>query len=174
MDQSGGGGFCFRGLRRHSLNHKEALAMNQTPFQQPDRPVALIFISLFVFIMAGFSMMSVISAIVRATSTSTEEQQMYVSSLTFIDYGLVLLANLALFIGGAALFLLRKAAFYLFLSSVVLVLIKVLWESFAKTWFTGVAVDFAGEPWVFLGVFIGGLVGICWYTRKLMKEGLLY
>jgi hypothetical protein len=124
--------------------------------------------------MAGFSMMSVISAIVRATSTSTEEQQMYVSSLTFIDYGLVLLANLALFIGGAALFLLRKAAFYLFLSSVVLVLIKVLWESFAKTWFTGVAVDFAGEPWVFLGVFIGGLVGICWYTRKLMKEGLLY
>jgi hypothetical protein len=148
--------------------------MNQPPFQQPDRPVALIFISLFVFIMAGFSMMSVISAIVRATSTSTEEQPLYVSSLTFIDYGLVLLANLALFIGGAALFLLRKAAFYLFLSSVVLVLIKVLWESFAKTWFTGVAVDFAGEPWVFLGVFIGGLVGICWYTRKLMKEGLLY
>lgn len=149
--------------------------MNQTPFQQPDRPVALIFISLFVFIMAGFSMMSVISAIVRATSTSTtEEQQMYVSSLTFIDYGLVLLTNLALFIGGAALFLLRKAAFYLFLSSVVLVLTKVLWESFAKTWFTGAAVDSASEPWVFLGVFIGGLVGICWYTRKLMKEGLLY
>ena len=148
--------------------------MNQSPFQQPDRPVALIFISLFVFIMAGFSMMSVISAIVRATSTSTEEQPLYVSSLTFIDYGLVLLANLALFIGGAALFLLRKAAFYLFLSSVVLVLIKVLWEGFAKTWFTGVVVDFAGEPWVFLGVFIGGLVGICWYTRKLMKEGLLH
>ena len=151
--------------------------MNQTPFQQPDRPVALIFISLFVFIMAGFSMMSVISAIVRvtSTSTSTEGQQLYVSSLTFIDYGLVLLANLALLIGGAALFLLRKAAFYLFLSSVVLVLIKVLWESFAKTWFTGAAaVDFASEPWVFLGVFIGGLVGICWYTRKLMKEGLLY
>jgi hypothetical protein len=148
--------------------------MNQIPFQQPDRPVALIFISLFIFIMAGFSMMSVISAIVRATSTSTEEQQMYVSSLTFIDYGLVLLTNLALFIGGAALFLLRKVAFYLFLSSVVLVLIKVLWESFAKTWFTGVAVDFASEPWVFLGLFIGGLVGICWYTRKLMKEGLLY
>lgn len=148
--------------------------MNQTPFQQPDRPVALIFISLFVFIMAGFSMMSVISAIVRVTSTSTEGQQLYVSSLTFIDYGLVLLANLALFIGGAALFLLRKAAFYLFLSSVVLVLTKVLWESFAKTWFTGAAVDFASEPWVFLGVFIGGLVGICWYTRKLMKEGLLY
>lgn len=151
--------------------------MNQNPFQQPDRPVALIFISLFVFIMAGFSMMSVISAIVRvtSTSTSTEGQQLYVSSLTFIDYGLVLLANLALLIGGAALFLLRKAAFYLFLSSVVLVLIKVLWESFAKTWFTGAAaVDFASEPWVFLGVFIGGLVGICWYTRKLMKEGLLY
>jgi hypothetical protein len=151
--------------------------MNQSPFQQPDRPVALIFISLFVFIMAGFSMMSVISAIVRvtSTSTSTEGQQLYVSSLTFIDYGLVLLANLALLIGGAALFLLRKAAFYLFLSSVVLVLIKVLWESFAKTWFTGAAaVDFASEPWVFLGVFIGGLVGICWYTRKLMKEGLLY
>jgi hypothetical protein len=151
--------------------------MNQTPFQQPDRPAALIFISLFVFIMAGFSMMSIISAIVRvtSTSTSTEGQQLYVSSLTFIDYGLVLLANLALLIGGAALFLLRKAAFYLFLSSVVLVLIKVLWESFAKTWFTGAAaVDFASEPWVFLGVFIGGLVGICWYTRKLMKEGLLY
>ena len=148
--------------------------MNQTPFQQPDRPAALIFISLFVFIMAGFSMMSVISAIVRVTSTSTEGQQLYVSSLTFIDYGLVLLANLALLIGGAALFLLRKAAFYLFLSSVVLVLTKVLWESFAKTWFTGDAVDFASEPWVFLGVFIGGLVGICWYTRKLMKEGLLY
>jgi hypothetical protein len=151
--------------------------MNQTPFQQPDRPAALIFISLFVFIMAGFSMMSVISAIVRvtSTSTSTEGQQLYVSSLTFIDYGLVLLANLALLIGGAALFLLRKAAFYLFLSSVVLVLIKILWESFAKTWFTGAAaVDFASEPWVFLGVFIGGLVGICWYTRKLMKEGLLY
>ncbi|HEX2200786.1 MAG TPA: hypothetical protein VHH93_02045 [Gammaproteobacteria bacterium] len=151
--------------------------MNQNPFQQRDRPVALIFISLFVFIMAGFSMMSVISAIVRvtSTSTSTEGQQLYVSSLTFIDYGLVLLANLALLIGGAALFLLRKAAFYLFLSSVVLVLIKVLWESFAKTWFTGAAaVDFASEPWVFLGVFIGGLVGICWYTRKLMKEGLLY
>jgi hypothetical protein len=148
--------------------------MNQISFQQPDRPVALIFISLFIFIMAGFSMMSVISAIVRATSTSTEEQQMYVSSLTFIDYGLVLLANLALLIGGAALFLLRKAAFYLFLSSVVLVLIKILWESFAKTWFTGVAVDVASEPWVFLGVFIGSLVGICWYIRKLMKEGLLY
>lgn len=151
--------------------------MNQSPFQQPDRPVALIFISLFVFIMAGFSMMSVISAIVRvtSTSTSTEGQQLYVSSLTFIDYGLVLLANLALLIGGAALFLLRKAAFYLFLSSVVLVLIKVLWESFAKTWFTGAAaVDFASEPWLFLGVFIGGLVGICWYIRKLMKEGLLY
>jgi hypothetical protein len=151
--------------------------MNQNPFQQPDRPVALIFISLFVFIMAGFSMMSVISAIVRvtSTSTSTEGQQLYVSSLTFIDYGLVLLANLALLIGGAALFLLRKAAFYLFLSSVVLVLIKVLWESFAKTWFTGAAaVDFASEPWLFLGVFIGGLVGICWYIRKLMKEGLLY
>jgi hypothetical protein len=151
--------------------------MNQSPFQQPDRPVALIFISLFVFIMAGFSMMSVISAIVRvtSTSTSTEGQQLYVSSLTFIDYGLVLLANLALLIGGAALFLLRKAAFYLFLSSVVLVLIKVLWESFAKTWFTGAAaVDFASEPWVFLGAFIGGLVGICWYIRKLMKEGLLY
>jgi hypothetical protein len=148
--------------------------MNQNPFQQPDRPVALIFISLFVFIMAGFSMMSVISAIVKVTSTSTEEQQTYVSSLTFIDYGLVLLVNLALLIGGAALYLLRKAAFYLFLSSVVLVLIKILWESFAKTWFTGVAMDFASEPWVFLGLFIGGLVGICWYTRKLMKEGLLY
>jgi hypothetical protein len=108
------------------IKPKEVLAMNKTPFQQPDRPVALIFISLFVFIMAGFSMMSVISAIVRVTSTSTEEQQTYVSSLTFIDYGLVLLANLALLIGGAALFLLRKVAFYLFLSSVVLVLIKVL------------------------------------------------
>jgi hypothetical protein len=156
------------------IKPKEALAMNQIPFQQPDRPVALIFISLFIFIMAGFSMMSVISAIVRVTSTSTEEQQTYVSSLTFIDYGLVLLANLALLIGGAALFLLRKAAFYLFLISVVLVLIKILWESFAKTWFTGTAVDFASEPWVFLGLFIGGLVGICWYTRKLMKEGLLY
>lgn len=150
--------------------------MNQHQFHQSDRPPLLVFISLFTFFASSFSLFSVCSAILRATS-ATPEQQIYVNTLTPVDFGLVLLVSLALFMGSIKLFLLRRTSLYFFVGGLAATLAKMLWDGFAKSWFTGLApaglAAEQGQPWIFWGVFVGALLGICWYSWRLTKEGVL-
>ena len=149
--------------------------MDQYQSHPNERPSALVLTSLFTFFASGFSLLSICSAIVTATS-GNQEQQTYVDTLTPVDFGLPLLVSLAIFMGSIKLFLLRRASLYFFVGGLAVTLVKMLWESLAKSWFTGIATTGpAGEgpPWVFWGLFVGVLLGICLYSWRLTKEGVL-
>jgi hypothetical protein len=149
--------------------------MNQHQFPQSDRSPALVLTSLITLFTSSSSLLSICYAIIRATS-ATSEQQIYVNTLTPVDYGLTLLVSLAFLIGSIKLFLLRRTSLYFFVGGLVATLAKMLWDSFAKSWFTGLvspSLAEQGPPWIFWGVFVGALLGICWYSWKLTKEGVL-
>lgn len=155
--------------------------MNQHQFHQSDRPPVVVFLtSLFIFFASGSSLLFVCLAIIAATSAQDVQQisenAVYADTLMPVDLGLALLVSLAIFMGSIKLFLLRRACLYFFMGGMAGTLVKILWEGFAKSWLTGVStLGPAGEgpPWVFWGLFAGALMGVCLYSWRLTKEGVL-
>ena len=91
------------------------------------------------------------------------------SSLTGLDYGVSLLIGLANLLGAVALFLLRKVAFYLFVTAFGANLLLTAWHSATKGWVAA---------WGGLGLFsilIGWavIVAVCVYSWKLVRRGVL-
>jgi hypothetical protein len=97
------------------------------------------------------------------------EQAAYLRSLSALDYALML-ATAGLTIAGAvSLFLLRKAAFYLFVAPLVLSLCATMVHALSKGFLAAL-----GGPGT-VGMFIGYavLAAVCVYTWKLKARGVL-
>jgi len=100
-------------------------------------------------------------------------QKVYYESLTAADWGftiVILLTNLG---GVVALLLLRKQALYLFAGSFGLGILSAI-HTLPRGWAAGWAAVSA-TPGAAVGMFIGwGIsLGICMYTAKLAKAGIL-
>jgi hypothetical protein len=96
-------------------------------------------------------------------------QKAYFDRLTLIDHVLTIVVGLLNLSGAIALFLLRKIARDLFLSSLGMSFILAAWQAATKGWVE--AIGGAG----FVGVLIGYalLILVCIYAWHLSKEGLL-
>ena len=132
------------------------------------RPGWVVVISIVYFVFGVATLVS--SYFIQSGSiTAPPEYQKYLESLTTSDHTFNVLIAAANTLGAVALFLMRKAAFPFFLSSLCFNVLMTLWRMVSKGW----AHAFVG------GSVIGFLLGclillmICMYTNKLSKSGVL-
>jgi hypothetical protein len=124
--------------------------------------------SIFFFLSASWTILSFYLINAGAVHLSLAELA-YLSTLTDVDYGLTTLIVLANLFGAIALFRLRKAAFYLFLTAFGVNLLYVAWHKITKGWVAA----YGGAD---LSGFVIGwtlLIAVCIYSRKLMQRGVL-
>ena len=132
------------------------------------RPKLVWVIFLGFVISAGYTLLSLLLVYSGATAI-TPEQAAYLRGLSVLDHGLTLAIAGLNFAGAISLFLLRKAALYLFVASLVLTLgITVI-----QVINTGLLAALSGMG--IIGMLIGYalLAAVCMYARRLKARGVL-
>ena len=134
-----------------------------------ERPVLVWLISAFFFLSAIWTFLS-FYLILSGAIPLEPAQKAYFDRLTPIDYVLTIGIGLLNLAGAITLFLLRKIARYLFLSSLGLSLVVMLWHLTTKGW-----AEAAGGA-TSVGALIGYvlLVAVCMYAWRLSKKGVLH
>ena len=132
------------------------------------RPIWVWLISSFYFFSAIFTLASfylVVSHIV----TITPDAQQYLDSLTLSDHIFKIIIGSAIISGAAALFLLKRVSFYLFLIGLLFNIGLTLRHALFKGW-----LQVVGQSGL-LSLFIswGLLLSVCIYTWHLSKKGTL-
>lgn len=96
-------------------------------------------------------------------------EKLYFESITSVDLILSILIGLTNLIGAVSLFLLRKQAYYFFLSAFILNIVVTIGQILNKGFVA--AVSSSGV----IGMLVGWglLVVVCMYTKKLEKSGIL-
>jgi hypothetical protein len=125
-------------------------------------------ISIFFFLSAGWTLLSLYLIDTGAIPLSAI-QEAYFNSLTGADYGLTIFIGLANLLGAVALFLLRKLAFYLFVTAFGANLILTVWHMVTKGWVA--AIGGAGLVGAVIGWVL--LAAVCIYSWKLIQRGVL-
>ncbi len=121
-------------------------------------------LALLVIVMSSTSLANYFTMIVGFRELSFE-QQMVIDSLSWVEIGLTLFVNIAVFTGAVWLFLLRRAALHSFLSAFGASIAKFIWAAFSGesfTWGSG------GEL-----MLIGFVLALCVYTWRLDRSGAL-
>jgi hypothetical protein len=136
--------------------------------QSKKRPGWVWAISIFFFLSAGWTLVSFF-LINTGAVTGNAEQEAYFSSLTVVDYGLTILIALANLLAAVALFLLKKIAFYLFLTAFGANLLLTAWHTATKGWVA--AIGGAG----LVGALIGWIlvIAVCIYSWRSIQRGVL-
>ena len=142
--------------------------MNDEQHVHRKRPIWIWLISLFFFVSAIWTLLS-FYLIWSGAIPLEPAQRAYFDRLTLIDHALTIVVGLLNLSGAIALFLLRRIARNLFLSSLGMSLILAAWQAATKGWVE--AIGGAG----FVGVLIGYalLIVVCIYAWHLSKEGVL-
>lgn len=132
------------------------------------RPVWVWVISI-VYFLFGVTSLFASYTFQSGTISAPPEYQKYLDTLNASDHTFNMLIALTNTVGAAALFLLRKAAFPLFLTSLMLSLLMTGWR-ILNVGFSHAFVG--GSP---IGFIFGSLalLMICSYTLKLQKQGIL-
>lgn len=138
------------------------------PSIQRKRPKLVWVITIFYVISAGWTLLS-LALIYSRVIPLNEAQAAYFKSQTFLDILFAIATGLLNFLGAIYLFLLRRAAFYLFLLAFVLGMVMTVYHIFFKNWLAAI-----GGPGL-IGVIIGWgtSVAIIIYARKLIKKDIL-
>lgn len=132
------------------------------------RPRWVWVISIFFFLSAGWTLLSFL--LIHAGAVALNAAQVaYFDSLTAWDYASSLGIGLANLTGAITLFLLRKAAFYLFAFAFSANLLLTSWHVATKGWFA--AMSGAGLVGAVIG--LGLLFAVCAYSRRLLQQGVL-
>ncbi len=132
------------------------------------RPVWVWVISILFFLSAASTLFSYY-LIASGKIPLSPTEKAYLESLTSVDITISILIGLINLIGAVNLFLLRKQAFYFFLSAFILNVAVTVWQILNKGFVE--AMQASG----LIGMLIGWgiLVVVCVYTKKLEKSGIL-
>jgi hypothetical protein len=125
-------------------------------------------ISIFYLISAGWTLLSFV-LIYSGSIPINPAQRAYLDSLSSFDIGITVLIGLLNLSGAAALFVLNRVAFNLFVVALAASVLVALWHAATKGWLQAL-----GGPG-FTGTMIGyGIsLAVCLYAWKLTKRGTL-
>lgn len=144
--------------------------MNETRIRLEQRHPITIFLSFFLAIASGISLIGYLF-IITGTKNISLEQQSLIDTLAWPEIGLTLLINATIFIAALALYLHRRFALYFFLAAVAADLGKLLLIAFEKG--SLAAVFSAGMGGEGLLLLLGILLATCAYTWRLYRIGKL-
>ena len=99
----------------------------------------------------------------------SEAQKAYLASLNGADYLLTIMAALLGVSAAVMLFLMRKAAYYLFCATLALNMAFTIWHIISRHWISVIGI--AGLAGAAVGWLI--LFAICLYTARLAAQGTL-
>ena len=131
------------------------------------RPGWVWVICIFFFVSAGWTVLSY-AMILGGVVPLNDAQRQYFTSLSLFDYASTLVVAVLNLSGAVLLFMLRRQAYYLFVSAFALGLLLVIYQILARHWLSAIMPGFVG---VVIGWFIS--IRIITYARGLMKRGVL-
>jgi hypothetical protein len=134
------------------------------------RPFWVWLISIFYALSFVYSLLSLYIAF-SGSIPLTPEVKAYFASLTRFDWALAVTQGVVTLSAAIALFLLRKAAYYLFCGAVTIALVTTVWQTLARPWLTALGSMRGATTGAVLG--LGIILAVFLYSRKLMKEGRL-
>jgi uncharacterized protein DUF4339 len=141
------------------------------PVPRAERPVLVWVISLFYFVCTPFSLLSLalIPFMASGTIPVQDAQRHYFESLGYFDYAISIIAVFVNIAGAVLLFMLRRAAFYVFAGSFAVGLLMTIYNIIAKNW-----IEAIGIPGL-IGAFVGfGInIAVVLYIWHLFRKGVL-
>jgi hypothetical protein len=132
------------------------------------RPVWVWLISTFFFISACWTLLSFYLINFEIITVPIETKQ-YLNSFTFQDYFITIVIGLINLVAAIYLLLLKKISFYLFSSSLIINILFIILHAINKEFLK--ALSNSGSIGAIIGYII--LIGVCLYSRKLMKSNVL-
>lgn len=147
------------------MNSESTISPKST---QRRRPKLVWVITIFYFISVGWTLFS-FASIYSGFIPVDEAQAVYFKSQTIIDILFTIVIGLLNILGAIFLFLLRRSAFYLFLSAFAFGLIMTAYHIIFKNWLAAIA-----GPGL-IGAIIGWGIAIATilYARKLIRAEIL-
>lgn len=147
------------------MNNASTISPKST---QRKRPKLVWVITIFYFISAGWTLVS-FALINSGVIPLNEAQTAYFKSQTILDILFTIVIGVLNFLGAIFLFLLRRSAFYLFLSAFVFGMLMTVYHIFFKNWLAAIA-----GPGL-IGAIIGWGIAIATilYARKLIRAEIL-
>jgi hypothetical protein len=139
----------------------------QTPIPAK-RPALVWVISIFYFLSAGWTTLS-LALVLSGGIPLTSAQQQYFSSLTAFDHASTLVVGISNLAGAVLLLLLRRPAYRFFAGAFALGLLLTLRQVLAGNWLG--AIGGAGLIGAAIGLAIS--VAVILYARGLVKQGVL-
>lgn len=142
--------------------------MNEVQAGQSKRPKWVWVISIFYFLSAVYTLLS-FYLINSGAVAVPEATKAYLDSLTAMDYTFSILIGLANLSGAVALFLMRKAAYLLFLVSLGANVLMSVWHAISRNMLEA----FVSGGAVGMVIGWGMQLAVCLYAKRLAKKGLL-
>jgi hypothetical protein len=138
------------------------------PIPRPKPPV-LVWVISICFIFAAVCTVGSLLLVHSGILPMLPAQKQYFDSQTSLDYALIYGLTLVNMVGAVLFILLRRSAYYLFLTAFIVGLISVAYQIVARNWLTAV-----GGPSL-VGVVFGWalMIAIIFYARHLVKTRVL-
>ncbi len=131
------------------------------------RPKLVWVITIFNIFLAGCTLIS-FALIYGGLILLSEAQQAYFNSLNIFDISFSIITGVLNLIGTIMLFLLRKFAYYAFLSAFIISMLMIIYQTIFKNWIAAIG-----------GGLIGAVIGWCisiaiiLYAKSLMSKEIL-
>lgn len=142
--------------------------MQTPPDRSSGRPLLVWLISIYFFLSATWTMFSLVLIKSGAVPLSPA-QKTYLESLNGADYLLTIIGALLSVSAAVSLFLMRKAAYYLFCASLAFNMAFTIWHIISRHWLSVIGIGGLA------GAAVGWLIlfAICLYTARLIAQGTL-
>lgn len=144
----------------------QATSIDMSP-QKHKRPKLVWIITIFYIFSAGYTLLSFV-LIYGGLIPLNETQQAYFNSLNIFDISLIIITGVLNLIGAIMLFLLRKFAYYAFLSAFILSMLMIVYQAIFKDWISAIGSRL-------IGAVIGWCISIAiiLYAKSLMSKEIL-
>jgi len=132
------------------------------------RPLLVWLISIYFFLSASWTITSFFLIRIGAVPLNPA-QKTYFESLNAADYLLTIIGALLSISAAVSLFLMRKAAYYLFCASLAFNMAFTIWHIISRHWLSVIGIGGLA------GAAVGWLIlfAICLYTARLTVQGTL-
>lgn len=139
-----------------------------SPSTERKRPKLVWVITIFYVISAGWTLLS-FALIYSGVIQVNKAQEVYFKSQTFLDALITVAIGSLNVIGSISLFLLKRKAFYLFLSAFILSMLMSVHHIFLRNWLAAI-----GGPGL-IGAIIGWAINVAviFYARRLINHDIL-
>ena len=132
------------------------------------RPILVWIITIFFLISAGWTLLAYL-LIFSGSIQITSAQKTYFDSMSFFDYGYSIFIAIVNLSGAITLFILRKIAFYFFVTALSANILATIWNIIAKNYVE--AIGTSGLIGMFIG--LGIAASITYYSFSLKNKGIL-